>query len=215
MDIVHRLVKAGLSVGLSPIPFGGLAVELYDFFIKPPLAKRQEEYMHRLATGLERLEKRSVDVESLPNNQKFITIVTQAMVISLRNHQKEKLDALQNVILNAAISYDSDEDLELMFLNYIDIFTPSHLEVLDYLDKNEFDIKGGAHAKYVTPAVYEALKSVKPKYADVPFFNIIIRDLQDRELINPMTKNVSDETYYATITTKMGKSFLAYITFSD
>ena len=54
----------------------------------------------------------------------------------------------------------------------------SHLEVLDYLNKNEFDIKGGAYAKYVTPAIYEALKSVKPKYADIPFFNIIIRDLQ-------------------------------------
>ena len=116
MDIVHRMVKAGLSVGLSTIPFGGLAFELYDYFIKPPLIKRQEEFMFRLAMGLERLEKQSVNVEGLSKNEKFITIVTQAMVISLRNHQKEKLDALQNVILNAATSDDSDIDLELMFL---------------------------------------------------------------------------------------------------
>lgn len=82
--------------------------------------------------------------------------------------------------------------------------------MLEYLDKNEFDIKGGVYAKYVTPAIYEALKSVKPKYADVPFFNIIIRDLHERELINPMTKNISEETYLATITTNMGKSFKLY-----
>jgi hypothetical protein len=215
MDIAHRVVKAGLSVGLSPIPFGGLVVELYDYFIKPPLAKRQEEFMHRLAVGLERLEKHSVDVEALPNNQKFITIVTQAMVISLRNHQKEKLDALQNAILNAATSDDSDIDLELMFLNYIDIFTPSHLEVLDYLDKNEFNLKGGGFAKYVTPDIYKALNSVNPKYSDINFFNTIIRDLENRELIYSRTRNVSEETYLATVTTNLGKSFLGYITFSD
>jgi hypothetical protein len=171
--------------------------------------------MFRLATGLERLEKQSVDIEALSNNEKFITIVTQAMVISLRNHQKEKLDALQNVILNAATSDDSDIDLELMFLNYIDMFTPSHLEVLDYLDKNEFDLKGGGLAMYITPAIHEALKSVKPKYANIGLFNIIIKDLEYRELIYPKTKNVSEETYFTTVTTNIGKRFLGYITFSD
>jgi hypothetical protein len=47
------------------------------------------------------------------------------MVISLRNPQKEKLNALlnalQNAILNSAISDDCDVDLKLMFLNYIDV----------------------------------------------------------------------------------------------
>jgi hypothetical protein len=214
MDIAHRVVRAGLSLGLSTVPFGSLVLELYDYFIKPPLARRQEEFIHRLAVGLERLEKHSVDIESLSNNQNFITIVTQAMVISLRNHQKEKLDALQNAILNAATLDDSDVDLELIFLNYIDIFTPSHLEMLDYLDKNEFDLKGGAYAKYVTPDIYKALSSVKPKYADSHFFNVIFRDLESRELIYPMTRNVSEERYLATITTNLGKSFLEYITFA-
>ena len=163
--------------------------------------------MHRLAVGLERLEKHSVDVEALSHNQKFITIVTQAMVISLRNHQEEKLDALQNAILNAASTDDSDTDLELMFLHYIDMFTPSHLEVLDYLDKNEFNLEGGGFAKYITPDIYKALNSVNPKYSDINFFNIIIRDLEDRELIYPKTRNVSEETYFATVTTNIGKAF--------
>jgi hypothetical protein len=210
-DLVHRTVKAGMSA----IPFvGGPAAEFFDYFIRSPILERQDEFVLKLALGLDRLQKNQIDIETLPNNQKFVTIVSQAMVISLRNHQKEKLEALQNAILNSAISNDSDIDLELMFLNYIDIFTPSHLEVLDYLNTNEFDLKGGNWSKYINEKIYEALNSIKPKYSDINYFNVIMKDLMDRQLINPMTRNVPEEAFYATVVTNMGKEFLNYITIS-
>jgi hypothetical protein len=200
---------------MSAIPFvGGPAAEFFDYFVRSPIAKRQYEFVLKLAVGLDRLQKNQIDIETLPNNQKFVTIVSQAMVISLRNHQTEKLEALQNAILNSATSDDSDIDLELMFLNYIDTFTPSHLEVLDYLNRNEFNLKGGGWSKYINEEIYVALNSVNAKYADINYFNAIMKDLMDKELISPKTRNVPEEKFYATVVTNMGKNFLNYITFS-
>jgi hypothetical protein len=41
-----------------------------------------------------------------------------------------------------------------------------------------------------------------------------MKDLMDRELINPMTRKVPEEKFYTTVVTNMGKNFLNYITFS-
>jgi hypothetical protein len=65
----------------------------------------QDEFVLKLAVGLDRLQKNQIDIETLPNNQKFVTIVSQAMVMSLCNHQTEKLEALQNAILNSANNF--------------------------------------------------------------------------------------------------------------
>jgi hypothetical protein len=43
-------------------------------------------------------------VENLPNNELFITAVLQATSIAVRNHQKEKLEALKNAVVNSVLS---------------------------------------------------------------------------------------------------------------
>ncbi len=73
-------------------------------------------------------------VENLPNNELFITVVLQATSIALRNHQKEKLEALRNAIINSVLPNAPDESLQLMFLNFIDSFTPCHLIMMDFID---------------------------------------------------------------------------------
>jgi hypothetical protein len=210
MDLVHRVVKAGLSA--VPV-VGGPTAELFDYFIRPPLSKRQDEFLYSLAVGLEQLQKKGIVLEKLNENPKFVTVVTQAMLISLRNHQKEKLEALQSAILNATTSDDTDLDIEMIFLNLIDEFTPSHLELLDYLDTNEFNIKGIGLEKYITPDIYNAVKSFKPKFEDVGFFNLVIKDLVDRGLVNPMTISEEEEVL-SKVTTNLGERFLKYIRFS-
>lgn len=74
-------------------------------------------------------------IESLPQNEKFISAYTTGLFIATRNHQKEKLDALRNAVLNTALPSDLEEDLQLSFVNYIDRLTPSHIVALQmYLD---------------------------------------------------------------------------------
>jgi hypothetical protein len=52
---------------------------------------------------------------------------------AIRNHQKEKLEALRNAVLNSAEKNALDEDIKLMFVSLIDTFTPWHLRILSSL----------------------------------------------------------------------------------
>ena len=66
--------------------------------------------------------------------ENFMTTVTYATIIALRNHQAEKLETLRNAVLNTALSPIVEEDLQHIFLNYIDELTLWHLRVLKFLD---------------------------------------------------------------------------------
>ena len=51
--------------------------------------------------------------------------MTYATQIAIRNHQRKKLEALRNAVLNSALVNASEEDIQLMFLNFIEYLTTS------------------------------------------------------------------------------------------
>jgi hypothetical protein len=127
-DVAHTIVKAGIS----SIPVvGGAAAELFALVIEPPLDKRRNEWMKAMAEGLKTLEEKgALRIDDLPKNEAFISTVMHASQAALRNHQKEKLEALRNAALNVAIGNAPDEDIQLMFVNLIDAVTPWHIRIL-------------------------------------------------------------------------------------
>ncbi|MGP8070202.1 MAG: hypothetical protein ACLP5V_09955 [Candidatus Bathyarchaeia archaeon] len=90
--------------------------------------------MNRVAQKILELEAKQTGfkIEQLASNQLFLTVVMQSTVAALRNHQKEKLDALQNAVVNTARGIDLEENLQLLFLDMIDSLTPLHLNILGY-----------------------------------------------------------------------------------
>lgn len=157
-----------------------------------------------------------MDLDSILKREKVTTTIAQAYLIWLRCHQRAKKEALLNAILNSMSSDDADEDLEVIFLNYIDFLTPSHLELLEFLLTNEIDRKGGNFATTLDDAkIHKAILSINPKFTDISFFNMIIKDLIDRQLIDRMSKNVTEDTYLSSVVTQMGEYFLNYIKFPN
>ena len=135
-DIAHIVVKAGLSA----IPIvGGPAAELFSTVIVPPLSRRRDEWVESIAEGLKVLEEKvgGFKVESLSRNEMFITTVMHASQSAIRNHQKEKMEALRNAVLNAALPNAPDDDLQLMFLDFVDTFTTWHLRILRFYNDPE------------------------------------------------------------------------------
>ena len=125
-DTAHLVATAILST----IPG---AAELFEHFIMPPLEKRREEWREKVAEALKKLEANyGFNLEHLQSNEHFITIVVQATTIAVRNHQKEKIKALQNALINSATNSDVDDDIQLLFIRYIDELTPSHLKMLNF-----------------------------------------------------------------------------------
>jgi hypothetical protein len=59
--------------------------------------------------------------------------VLQATSIALRNHQKEKLEALRNAVVNSVLPSSADDDIKLMFLDLVDELKVSHLRLLRLL----------------------------------------------------------------------------------
>jgi len=132
-DAGHLIAR----MAFSAIPVvGGAAKELFNTVIAPPLAKRQAEWIERIALKLQELEKQveGFKIENLSANMNFISTVYYATTLNIRSHQEEKIKSLENAVLNTALNIQIEEDLQHIFLNFIDELTPTHLIVLKYFE---------------------------------------------------------------------------------
>lgn len=110
---------------------GGVASELIGV-LSSPVTQRRDDWFADLQRRLRDLEGR-VDgfrFDDLEHNEQFVSATFQATGAALRTHQAEKLVALQNAIVNIALANAPSEDLQSIFLNMVDSFTPTPLRVL-------------------------------------------------------------------------------------
>jgi len=173
-DVVYTLTKAGLSA----IPVvGGPIAELLQLVLQPPLEKRRDEWLADLAARLHELETKGISLESLQSNEQFISATLQATTIAMRTHQREKLQALRNALLNIAVGQAPDEALQAIFLNMIDQFTQWHVRILRLFQAPT--ATGSMNELYeVLERAYPELKGRKEVY------DVIWSDLSTRELVN-------------------------------
>jgi hypothetical protein len=103
-----------LTVGraaVSAVPYvGGPLAELADL-LRSPLEKRREPWGQEIAEGLRRLEARveSLDPERLGDNPAFVSVMAQATQAAIKTHDQEKLQALRNAVLNAALALPTEK----------------------------------------------------------------------------------------------------------
>jgi hypothetical protein len=215
-DAGHLAVR----IALSTVPvIGGAAKELFNTVIAPPLAKRQAEWMDSIAQRLTELEKQydGFEIENLIDNENFISTVFFTTTLNIRTHQEEKIRALENAVLNSALSINIEEDLQHIFLNFIDELTPTHLIVLKYFaspkawleSKNEtipnFSF-GGQNA--IFNIAFPELKK------NQEFAKRIVDDLSERGLAQDwqaMHIGVTATTIFAPRITQLGNQFLSFI----
>lgn len=188
-DKAHRLVRA--TIGALPI-FSGTALEVFNSVIEPPLEKRKLEWMLQVTNVINDLQNRfDLEIESLANNEKFVSSLLHASQIAIKNHQKEKIEALKLAVLNSARNSTSSEDQEFIFLNMIDEFSVAHLKIL------ESTVMGFAWSPKVTEPGHgvwlefsRVLLSEHPKMeGNADLIYQIISDLQARKMIHTFKAN--------------------------
>jgi hypothetical protein len=215
-DAGHAIVK-GL---VSAIPaLGGPAAELFGFVIVPPLEKRRNEWMNTVAQKIKELEEKQAGfkIEALAENQLFLTVVMQATVAAIRNHQQEKLDALQNAVVNTARGINLEENLQLLLLDMIDSLTPLHLKILGYFRDPEKWLKDhGVNLGAVMGGARVGLEAAFPELRDQrEIYDPIVQDLFNRGLLNldksGLHTMMTDSGILASRTTELGRKFLTYI----
>lgn len=121
-----------IKVISSIFPLGSTPFALFEAIFGHPATRRRDEFIQELAVRLATLEQKvaALNLGELLKNDSFITTAMHAFPIALRNHQKEKREALYNVILNAALSQDLDDSVQQLFLSFVDTLTVTHLKLL-------------------------------------------------------------------------------------
>lgn len=108
-----------------------VATNTVNQIITPSLEKRRDAWIESIASKLIELDR---TLQSLHDNDSFITAIMYASQIAIRTHQEEKLEALRNSVLNSALPTSPEDDSIHIFLNIVDILTPTHLRILKFLD---------------------------------------------------------------------------------
>lgn len=121
---------------LGAIPFvGQSAIEVFNKVINPPIERRRDKWRASIGEALEEMERRQeCVVDDLVNNDSFIDILMQASHVAVRTSHERKLDALRNAVQNSARPNAPDDSLQAMFVHFVDIYSPLHLELLNLLD---------------------------------------------------------------------------------
>lgn len=203
------------------VPFGNVASELWAL-LGPPVSQRRDAWLEDLARRLHDLEGKieGFRFDDLGQNEQFVSATLQATQSALRTHQKEKLEALRNALLNIAIERSPDEDEQTMFLGYIDELSTWHIRLLVFLQnplKLVNERKG--RTEYYMGSISQPLEEVYPELRGKrEFYDQIMRDLRSRGFINSSadvlhtTMTASTSGMFAKRTTETADRFLSFIT---
>ena len=215
-DDVHLVISAALS------PIAG-AAELFTYLSNPPLEKRLDKWRETIAEGLRQLEaNKGIDLSRLQSDENFISVFIQASAIAMRNHHAEKLSALKNAILNAALPGQPKVDFYLMFVRFVDELTPIHMKLLSFLIQEENDLR----TIQAYQQMYDAFNDKYPEALTRDEYKMICGDLEIRGLIR-ISQDINDfeDIYHAdgillestnddlprVIVTDIAKEFISFV----
>jgi hypothetical protein len=120
------------TIPISLIPTG---TAVLDLVFKAPISKRKDEWAKELGEKVQWLLDNGLTVEELQHNERFVDVVFQATQIAVKTSQKEKIEALKNVVVNIANGVSNDESLNQLFINLIEELSVTHLQMLKIIDK--------------------------------------------------------------------------------
>jgi len=211
----HRLAR--IMIGAVPI-LGGAGVEIFNSIIETPLNARKVQWMNQVGNALNDLiEKEVLTEQGLQHNETFITTVSQASMLAIRNHQQEKLEALRNAVLNVAIGRAPEEDLRQLFLNFIDVCTVTHIRLLSLMSgpeawgqKRGVEFPSGWSMGSITQAIEHAFPDLRGKEQ---IYKVIWGDLYQRGLINTesLGTTMSRQGILARRTTDLGSKLIDFL----
>lgn len=216
-DFIH----AGIRGTLTAVSIPGIGAPLAEWFsaiVVPPLEKRRDAWIRRIAIRLQELETNvgGLCIAKLPDYEAFITTMMYASQAAIRTHQAEKLEALQNIVLQAAMPNPPDEDIQLMFINFLDTMTSWHLIILKFLDAPEQWAleKGITFPSWSMCGIKTVIEFTFPELKHrEEFLRQIVKALYSQGLINTDSIGVTMTASGATApqTTKLGHQFIQYI----
>jgi len=216
-DVGYTIIKSALA----SIPgIGGAAAEVFQLLIAPPLMQRRDEWLTELARSLHELEQKfeAFDIQSLPENELFVSIVMQASQAAMKTHEQEKLRNLRNAVLNSALPESPNDSEQQTFVRWVDEFTVWHINLLKLFRRDTMPRlnlnQGDWWMDMAVDETFQRVCSVYPSIKSMFYlFLTILKDLSQMGLIaniHPTSDMMSEITDSPTIT-QMGQAFLNFL----
>lgn len=213
----RQLATAKAVMTLVPY-FGGSAAEAFAAILQPKIQKRRDEWFQAIADDLDKLIARvdQIELQKLREDDRFVTALLNASQSVLRDHSVEKREALKNAVLNVAAGIKLEDDLQQLFLNWIDGLTPIHLRVLAFFQNPRSygeckEIQYPNWSMGVPAVVIE--HTFKELLGRREIYDQVIADLQQRGLLSKFDAHttMTTEGMFASRTTEIGNTFLDFI----
>jgi hypothetical protein len=211
-DTAHTVGRSLLSL----IPhLGGPAVELFSALVTPPLERRRQEWMERIGAALEDLhETAQLNIDELASDEGFIDTLLTASQAAIRTSQEEKLEALQNAVLNTALPNPPDQALRQIFLSLVDEFTEWHLRMLKLFQDPRAWAEAHGHTFPPVNSLASILQSAYPELRDErAFYDLVWGGLVTRGLTNTgsLQGMMTPQGTLESRVSEMGNRFLRFI----
>ena len=184
-DYLHKATKVALTV-CPP------ARILYEIAIAPPFQLRTIEWMNMVAIKLKKQDEKFNELkpENLANNEVFQSAFAASARIAVQTHQKEKLEALCNALLNTVIMKNLDENFKLLFFNYIDDMTVLHMDVVKFFRERK-EGRGKLDELYTTYFQQYQISCQPNIEIDDLLFTAITKDLENKGLLRHEKKKLT------------------------
>ena len=120
--------------------------------------------------------------ENLAENEVFQSAFAAAARIAVQSHQKIKLEALSNALLNTVIMKDLEENYKLLFFSYIESMTVLHIDIIKFF--RQLREGEGSLDKMYVPYCELYLKERKTDVnLDEILFTSLCKDLENKGLL--------------------------------
>ncbi|MEX2283285.1 MAG: hypothetical protein WEE89_12445 [Gemmatimonadota bacterium] len=219
------LIATAGGLGAAVAAFGMQA--LVELVFRNPIEKRNEEWAQRVATVLETLEKREPGksaaevLRDLQANPEFMTTLQRASIYAVRTHQTEKIDALKNAVLNAALPGAPEADLQALYLQLIDQLSPSQMRILAFFTDPVKTLVGQGRYHLLPRRLRKmsplaAARVAFPELEErAPLWFNFIRALEREDLIEGVLRENPESGFYDGLkpqATSLGRGFLEFVT---
>lgn len=119
---------------------GGFINPLIDFVLPSLHQKKIEEWCENVYHAIIELNEKKLTKEDLAENEEFISLLKECIIIASKTHQIEKHELLKRVVLNhfeSPVPFDA----KLLFARLLDSLTLSHLTLFRLIDRYFNEIK--------------------------------------------------------------------------
>lgn len=217
--ITDKIVSLSRAAVVS-LPLGTQALALLDLVVSTPLQERERIWREEIALTLQELVDRDIDIDKLSQNQDFLDLILNILIIGTKSHQEEKRKALKAALKNSVLVKNIDFYKKSSFLQSIDSFSLIHINILTFIDnpraylkkigRGSPNIGGVGTVESTILGVFTELKTQHDWLA------AIWMDLYNRGFLSEdrtiLKKSMNAEEPLLSRTTSLGKEFLKFIT---